>query len=178
MAPRIRQDPLEEDLRPRRDAERPKGRQLLRGARPPHQGAFAERSHHHDSEAKLFGEGKDLLFDLALQGVVGDLDRRDPAGPHDLGELAERERAVVRGTDRAHLPFGAQSFEEAELLGPSHQVMDLIELDPPAEIGKRSLGLSAALRSAGGPDLGGNDRTIPSALERTPQHPFGLAVHR
>ena len=80
--------------------------------------------------------------------------------------LHGRQLQAYHESCRAHLPFGAQSFEEAELLGPSHQVMDLIELDPPAEIGKRSLGLSAALRSAGGPDLGGNDRTIPSALER------------
>ena len=111
--PRVREDVLQERLRPGLDPERC---EVLGARRASDERAVAERAHHDDAEAELLGERQDRALDLALARVVRDLDRRDPAAAHDLLELAEGRRAVVRGADRADLALVAQALEQVEPL--------------------------------------------------------------
>ena len=79
--------------------------------------------------------------------------------------------------DRHHLPFPLQRFEHLELRFPIHQVMHLVNLDPP-EQPEGMLCLLPAVRRAAGPDLGGDDRLIAATSQRFCQRVLGSPVHR
>jgi hypothetical protein len=178
MAPGVGQDPLQEGLRPGSYAERLQGRQLGRVLRPPQEGSFGERTHHHHPEAELVRGGEDPALHVALPRVVRDLHRGDPPGAHDLLELLESRGTVVRGTHGSHQPLLPEPLEHGELLRPGQQVVHLVQVDPTAEPLERPPGLRAPLGRVRGPHLRGYQGGIAPPLEGRPQHPLGLAVHR
>ena len=62
-------------------------------------------------------------------------------------------------------------------LPPRDQIVDLIEVHPPAKPGQCALRLRPRLGPAGGPELGGHQRPLAPSLERRAQHPLRPAVH-
>src|SRR3954451_13943413 len=177
-AARVAPRPLEESLAPRLDAVLAQ-RLELGGLRcPSDQGPAAERSHHEHADTELLGERQDLALDLALLRVVGHLDRLDAAGPHDLRELAERARAVVRRAGEPDDARVTQLLDVRELAVPRGQVVDLQEVDASAEEAQRAIGLVAALDRRLAPELRRHEGLVATALERRAEHLLGSAVHR
>jgi hypothetical protein len=61
------------------------------------------------------------------------LHRVDAPAAHRRLQLAERARVVVGGADQADAPDGPLALDPRQPLAPGHEVVDLEQVDPPAE---------------------------------------------
>src|SRR5262249_515819 len=80
--------------------------------------------------------------------------------------------------DDADLPGVAQTLQRRQMVAPGDEVVDLVEVNTPAEVAQRALRLRLALSGGGRPDLAGDERLVASALHRQPQNTLGLPIHR
>ena len=71
----------------------------------------------------------------------------------------------------------SQRLERGQPLPPGHQVVDLVEVDPPAEPAERAVDLRSGLGVVLRPDLGQHLHAVAAAVQSAAQHPLGLAVH-
>jgi hypothetical protein len=140
--------------------------------------ARAERTHGQDPEAELPRQREDPRSGLALARVPGDLDRVDPAGSHHELKLVERAGIVVRGTEQPDPSRVSLSLHPLEVLGPSHQVVHLFQVDDPPVGRELALELHPPLLHRGGPDLRRDDPLGALVPHRAPEHTLGASVHR
>src|SRR5439155_11869458 len=96
-------------------------------------------------------------------------------GSHQVAEVIESARVVVRRADGVDLPLPFQLLEHAELRRPIDEVVNLVNLDA-AEQAQRVVRLLPTLRRAAGPDFGGDHRLISPPLEGLGQHLLRPAV--
>ena len=83
----------------------------------------------------------------------------------------------MRRADQADSPLVALVLQPGEPLLPVHEVVDLHQLDVPAEEAQLlgEAGLGGGLRAR--PGLGGEERALAPGGERAAQHLLGAAVH-
>src|SRR3954470_5635947 len=170
----VGEDPLQERLRPAGDAD---ALEAL-GSAAGEKAALCEGSHDDDAQAELLRERKDPPLDIALQGVVGHLDRIYPSASHHLLELLEGGALVVRRaeeTDAVLLPF---VLEPREVLLPCDEVVHLLEVHPAREVAELRLELEAPLLLRGRPDLRRDEDVVAAAVDSLAEHLLGAAVHR
>ena len=127
---------LEQRLRPRRDAELGQRRQIGGARRPTDQPAGGERSHQDHAEPELLGEREDAPLDLALVRVVRNLDGADPPGAHHRLQLVEGIGPPVRRSDDVDDALVTPSLELLQATAPRDEVVDLEDLDAPAEVAR------------------------------------------
>ena len=105
--------------------------------RPAQQRALTEWAHDHNSQSQISRQRQDDALDIAFQRIVGNLDRADAPCAHDGRQLVEGRRAVVRRPDDADLPGVAQPLQCCQMLTPGDEVVNLIEVNAPAEVAQR-----------------------------------------
>ena len=170
----VGQDPLQERLRPGGDAD---ALEAL-GPRAGEKAALREGPHDDDAQAELLRERKDPPLDVALHGVVGDLDRVDPPASHHPLELLERGALVVRRAEEANAVLLPLVLEPREVLLPGDEVVHLLEVHPTAEVAELRFELKAPLFLRGRPDLRCDEDVVAPAVDRLAEHLLGTAVHR
>src|SRR5918994_859018 len=174
----VGEQPLQERLRPRLDAERPQRLERRGVRRPRDESARAERRHHEHRNPELGGERQQLTFAVALLWVVRKLNRVEAPGAKSASELGERTRRVVghaHAPDPTVVPLG---LEPRQVLLPRNEIVHLLELDPAAEPFELPGVLTTRLGGVGCPDLRRDDRTAASPTECRGERALGFAVHR
>src|SRR5829696_9859093 len=172
--PQVGEDPLQERGGPGGDAD---ALEALR-ARAGEKAALRERPHDDHAQAELLSERKDRPLDVALQGVVGHLDRVDPPTSHHSFELLEGGALVVRRAEEAHAVLLLFVLEPREVLLPGDEVVHLLEVHTAPEVVELRLELEASLLLRGRPDLRRDEDVVPVAVDRLAEDLFGAAVHR
>ena len=81
MTPRVAQRPLEQRLRPGRHAKRPQWLEIAIGRLVPQQRALAEGTHDDDPKPEGARLRQNHLLGYELDGVVRNLDGRNPSVP-------------------------------------------------------------------------------------------------
>ena len=162
MHPLIRERPLQE----------------LARVESPSQRSAAERPHRDDTKVQFGRQRQDAPLRLALERVVGHLDRVDAPGAHDLLQLAERAGRVVRRAQKADPVPGPLVLQPVEVLPPADEIVHLLEIDAAAEELELGVELAAGLRPRAGPDLRGDKRLAATVAKHPAQHALGPPVHR
>ena len=174
--PSVGQSPAQKRLCPTLAAELAKDvvRNLL--SLQPVAGA-AERPHRNHPEVELLGERQDPPLDLAFLRVVRHLDGVKAVCAHHPFQLVERRRRIVGSADEADAAAVMLSLEPPQALLPGDEVVDLLEIHPPAEeaelVGKLAMSLVGRRR----PDLRGDDGVVSKRPQCLPQDLFRTAVH-
>ncbi len=176
MDPRVGESPAQQCLRPGLATELPKRRRI---DLPPDErvAGAPERPHRDDPEIELLGEWQNSLLDLALVRVVGHLDRMNAARAHHPLQLVERGRRIVRRADETHMAALALAFEPLQAFLPRDQIVNLLEVDSPAEEAELVGKLAVSLVGRGRPDLRGHERIGSKLADGVAEHLFGPAVH-
>ena len=159
---------LQQRLRPRCDAERTKRRERggIRGRREQVPGS--ERAHHQHAKSEIGCRRENLLLDRTLEGVLWDLQSPDGAGrpsrPASLRNGCGHLECV--GPMPPNTTAGLHRRSWREPLGPGQQVVDLVDVDVPAEEAKRAGYVLFGLAVVSAPDLRRDDRAIPRRPSR------------
>ena len=150
----VREDELQDELRPARRAEfgRPFGEWLI--LEPVGQRALPERPVDNHGNAALRRQRQQPLLRLAVDDVVGELHEIDRLVPHYLFEkimaapFGRRDSNVAHRTSRLHLE------ERLQMRLPGEEIVNLNEVEPwHAPEATRLLDLGRACRCRGRPDL-------------------------
>ena len=178
VAARVAEHPLQQRLRPGRHAERRERRERGRGGTRRSSAPSPNGRITMTPSPRSAASGRISRFDLALERVVGDLNRGDRARLHDLSQLAERGRLVMRRADGADTPPPCSSSSKRELLTPGHQVVDLIQVDAVVVEPSARRGLLRPSSAVVVQTLVATSAASLRARERGAQDALGLAVHR
>src|SRR5947208_10223498 len=178
---RMRDDELENDLRPARaaDLRRPAGQRMALDLSE--QLAFAKRTISDHSDAAVPRQRKDAIFDLAVENVVGDLNEVERLGAHDPLDFAVPtpfrggDSYIAEPADRLHRE------QRPQMLLPGEEIVDLQQIEPrhaPESAG--GFDLVRAAGAGGDPDLVGRKqaRRLVELGETVSNHLLGRAVHR
>ena len=82
------------------------------------------------------------------------------------------------GADGADGTGVLDSFQLRQVLAPVHQVVDLVEIDSPAEQPQRLLHLPSSVSDGCRPHFGCDECAIAPGLQRAGENVLGFAVHR
>src|SRR5262249_8776672 len=133
--------------------------------------AALERTIADDRDLSFPRERQDVALDLAVDGVVGDLDEVDRLRAHDLLGPAMATALRGRDSDEAELAGLLHAEERLEMLLPGFDVVDLEEIE--ARDAPQLLGLGdlrGTLRAGRRPDFVGGEEFL-----RVPQLPETIA---
>jgi hypothetical protein len=142
------------------------------------QAPFAERAHDDDPQVQLGGQRENILLDVTLPRIVGNLNRRDPAALHRLAQLGERGRLVVCRADGGDASLVFQLFQHRQILPPVDEIVHLVEVHESADVLQGARGLAASLVRRRRPHFRGDLGGLAAPAQRKSEDALGLAVHR
>src|SRR5205823_3187376 len=170
---RVAGDPFEDCLRNRLDPKLLKDTRV----RTPVEHTEAQRAVDQNAQPEFGGQGQDASLGIAEPRIVWQLDHVDPTCLHDVAELSEQARQVMRRTKDHDLPLPFQLLEHPKLGLPGDEVVQLVDLDAAEQLQRMSR-LGAAFGGAPRPDLGRDHGLRPAAVQRFGEVILGPAVHR
>src|SRR5450759_3551531 len=133
--------------------------------------------HHDHADIPLVRKRENASLSLVVNRVVGDLDRADLFGFHNVDQSGKGRVGVVCYAGGSNRAFGLQGTKDGEIFVPRDKVVYLINVDQSAKVAQRFFDLLSPLRNGRRPYLGRDERAFAVSLQGSSKYCFSSPVH-